>query len=136
MNAAVNGVTVETGQNLLAAPPKPFGVTLVGDLFYERPLAEAVLKYIEVAAAGGSLVLIGDPQRNYFPRGRFTQVDKDTCPVTRELEDKRDQANGSVAVGCVERGCSATAAIPDVAVGPDLRKWPSHCTTNEPCGGN
>lgn len=88
MNAAVNGVTVETtADNLLAAPPKPFGVTLVGDLFYERPLAEAVLKYIEAAAAGGSLVLIGDPQRNYFPRGRFTQVAEYNVPVTRELED-------------------------------------------------
>ena len=50
-------------------------------------MSEAVLAYIEVAAAQGSVILIGDPQRNYFPHGRFTQVAEYYVPVTRELED-------------------------------------------------
>ena len=88
LNAEANGVIIETtSANLLAFPPKPFDVTLVGDLFYERAMSEAVLAYIEAAAAQGSVILIGDPQRNYFPRGRFTQVAEYNVPVTRELED-------------------------------------------------
>jgi predicted nicotinamide N-methyase len=88
LNAAANGVAVATtSANLFAHPPKPFDVTLVGDLFYERAMSEAVLAYIEAAARAGSEILIGDPQRTYFPRARFRQVAEYDVPVTRELED-------------------------------------------------
>ncbi len=88
LNADANGLAVETTQDdLLAAPPGPFDIVLVGDLFYERQLAERVLAYCEAAKAGGALVLIGDPQRNYFPRDRFRCVGRYEVPVTRELED-------------------------------------------------
>ncbi len=89
LNAEVNAVVVAvTAENLLAAPPAPeFDVILVGDLFYERQLAEQVLAFIEAAAANGAAVLIGDPGRSYFPRGRFVQVAEHRVPVTRELED-------------------------------------------------
>jgi predicted nicotinamide N-methyase len=88
LNATANGVAIETSSDdLLAAPPAKFGVVLVGDLFYERTLADKVLTYIEAAAAGGAAILIGDPQRSYFPRGRFTQAADYRVPVTRELED-------------------------------------------------
>ncbi len=88
LNADANGVSVATtAADVLAAEPRPFDIVLVGDLFYERPLAESVLAYIDKARALGSLVLIGDPQRNYFPRGRFTLAAEYKVPVTRELED-------------------------------------------------
>ena len=88
LNAAFNGIVVETSQaDLLAAPPAPFDVILAGDLFYERQLADTVTVFIERAASNGALVLIGDPQRNYFPRDRFTQIAEYRVPVTRELED-------------------------------------------------
>ena len=88
LNAEANGVIVSvTSENLLAFPPKPFDVTLVGDLFYERAMSDHVLAYIEAAARQGSVILIGDPQRNYFPRDRFTKVAEYNVPVTRELED-------------------------------------------------
>lgn len=88
LNAEANGVAVATtNENLLAKPPTYSDVVLVGDLFYERPLAEAVLAYIETAVRAGSLILIGDPQRSYFPKGRFEQVAEYRVPVTRELED-------------------------------------------------
>ena len=32
-------------------------------------------------------MLIGDPQRNYFPKGRFVSAAEYRVPVTRELED-------------------------------------------------
>src|SRR5262245_14698412 len=63
LNAEANGVRVETTErDLLASPPDPADVILVGDLFYERPLAERVLTYIDAAHAHGAEVLVGDPQ--------------------------------------------------------------------------
>ncbi|WP_439543599.1 class I SAM-dependent methyltransferase [Hyphomicrobium sp.] len=88
LNAELNDVAVAvTAEDLLARPPQPAGVILVGDLFYERQLAERVTAYIEAAAAAGALVLIGDPKRSYFPQGRFERVAEYEVPVTRELED-------------------------------------------------
>ncbi len=88
LNAAVNGVAIETeGADLLAAAPQRFEVLLVGDLFYERPLAEAVLRFAQQAQAQGTDVLVGDPRRSYFPKELFVQVATYAVPVTRELED-------------------------------------------------
>lgn len=88
LNAEANGVTIETtADDLLAAGTSGFDVLLVGDLFYERALAERVLACIEHAAASGTLVLIGDPQRNYFPKDRFVAAAEYRVPVTRDLED-------------------------------------------------
>ena len=88
LNAAQNAVELATtGEDLLSAPPGPYDVILVGDLFYERHLAEKVTVFIAAASAQGAVVLIGDPQRNYFPKGRFTRVAEYKVPVTRELED-------------------------------------------------
>lgn len=88
LNATANEVVVATdASDLLAAPPGDFGVILVGDLFYERQLAERVTAFIDAAVANGAVILIGDPQRNYFPKGKFTQVAEYSVPVTRELED-------------------------------------------------
>ncbi len=88
LNADTNGVTVTTtGHDMLSGLPAPIDVVLVGDLFYERQLAARVLALIEPLATAGACVLIGDPQRDYFPRGRFTQVAAYQVPVTRDLEN-------------------------------------------------
>jgi predicted nicotinamide N-methyase len=92
LNAAANAVAVEaTQEDLLAAPlneaGRRFDLVLVGDLFYERPLAERVLAFIEAARVDGADVLVGDPRRSYFPTDRFRQVAEYHVPVTRELED-------------------------------------------------
>jgi predicted nicotinamide N-methyase len=88
LNAEANSVRVAaTAEDLLAGPPPACDVVLVGDLFYERPLADRVAAYIAAAQEHGALVLIGDPQRNYFPKGAFEQVAEYAVPVTRELED-------------------------------------------------
>lgn len=88
LNAEANGVAVEfSTDDLLATALDDFDVILVGDLFYERQLADLVLATIEPAGRRGALVLIGDPQRNYFPKGRFQSAAEYRVPVTRELED-------------------------------------------------
>jgi predicted nicotinamide N-methyase len=88
LNARANAVALETtDRDLLAAPPGPFDIVLVGDLFYERPLAECVLSFLEAARDRGAAVLVGDPRRSYFPRDRFVEVAEFSVPVTRDLED-------------------------------------------------
>jgi predicted nicotinamide N-methyase len=88
LNAAANRVAVATtGDDLLSGGDGDAAVILVGDLFYERALAGRVLAFIEAASAEGALVLIGDPQRSYFPRQRFEPIAEYRVPVTRDLED-------------------------------------------------
>jgi predicted nicotinamide N-methyase len=88
LNAEANAVTLETTcDDLLAALPARFDLILVGDLFYERPLAERVLAFLEAAQQEGAAVLVGDPRRSHFPKGRFVQVVEYSVPVTRDLED-------------------------------------------------
>jgi predicted nicotinamide N-methyase len=87
LNAEANGVAIEaTAEDLLGHPPAA-DVFLVGDLFYERALADRVLACIEAVAGKGGQVLIGDPQRNYFPKDRFAALAEYRVPVTRDLED-------------------------------------------------
>jgi predicted nicotinamide N-methyase len=88
LNALANHVEfLTTHDDLLTGPVERFGVLLVGDLFYERTLADRVIATIDAAKALGAVVLIGDPQRSYFPRDRFTRLADYQVPVTRDLED-------------------------------------------------
>lgn len=90
LNAAANDVSISTTtDDLLSATPPRFDVVIVGDLFYERSLADLVLAFIAASRASNpaALVLIGDPQRSYFPRTRFQKLAEYRVPVTRELED-------------------------------------------------
>lgn len=88
LNGEANGVRIETTDtDLLAAPPGAFGAVLVGDMFYERDLAERALAFVETARTMGAKVLVGDPRRSYFPKERFRKVAEYSVPVTRDLED-------------------------------------------------
>jgi predicted nicotinamide N-methyase len=88
LNSGANGVALATtAADLLAADPGSFGVILVGDMFYERPLAERALTFIEAGRQAGAEVLVGDPCRSYFPRERFREIAQYAVPVTRDLED-------------------------------------------------
>ena len=88
LNAAINDVRVATiGADLLAGPASDARVILVGDLFYEKPLAERALAWLRACAAQDALILIGDPGRSYFPKDVFEPLATYAVPVTRELED-------------------------------------------------
>lgn len=88
-NAKSNGVEIAfTDVNLLDAPPPPVDLICAGDVFYEKPMAEAVLAWLKQAQANGTRVIVGDPGRTYFPKSGLTLLAEYTVPTTRELEDQ------------------------------------------------
>ncbi len=88
-NARSNGVEIAfTNANLLDAPPPPVDLICAGDVFYEKPMAEAVLAWLKQAQANGTRVIVGDPGRTYFPQSGLTLLAEYTVATTRELEDQ------------------------------------------------
>ena len=73
---------------MLACEPSPFDVILVGDLFYEQPLAARLLSWLRMASRRGSEILIGDPFRTYLPLGELDLLATYHVPVSRDLEDR------------------------------------------------
>jgi predicted nicotinamide N-methyase len=75
MNASANGVTVLAvcADVLDEDPPASPGidVILVADAFYERDLADRVMRFLERNHARGADVLAGDFGRAYLPRDRL-----------------------------------------------------------------
>ena len=89
LNAAANGVAMDfTDRNLLDGPPPPVDVICAGDVCYEKPMADAVLAWLQQARARGTQVLIGDPGRTYFPRTGLDFLAEYRVPTSRELEDQ------------------------------------------------
>ncbi|HEY1074053.1 methyltransferase [Brevundimonas sp.] len=88
-NARSNGVEIAfTDADLLDAPPPPADLICAGDVFYEKPMAEAVLAWLKQAQADGTRIIVGDPGRTYFPKSGLTLLAEYTVPTTRELEDQ------------------------------------------------
>ena len=87
LNAAANGVSLATESAGLIGEDGGWQIVLVGDGFYERPLAERLLPWLGRLAARGANVLIGDPGRAYLPKSGLTRLATYDVPVTRALED-------------------------------------------------
>lgn len=88
MNAQANAaaVIVETADVIGSA--RAFDTILVGDMCYERPLAERLMVWLTDCARRGALVLLGDPGRSYFPKSGVEKLDTYRVQTTRELEDR------------------------------------------------
>ncbi len=102
LNAALNNVTlvVETVDFLSAFDPlstvfsTPFGdidatlCLLVGDMCYERPLADRIVGFIRRCIARGADVLLADPGRAYLPTDGLELLTKYEVPTSLDLEDR------------------------------------------------
>ncbi len=92
LNAGMNGASIgitgvdvlETG--LAGLPFRPETV-LLGDVFFEQPLADRVAAFAAECVAAGALTLVGDPGRSYLPKSRMTALAEYRVPTTRALED-------------------------------------------------
>ena len=94
-NSAANAVDVTAINADLIGTKPSWDVILVGDMCYERPLADRLLPWLRQAAAGGTRVLLGDPGRSYFPGGGVEKLATYAVPTTRDLED-RDMRETSI----------------------------------------
>jgi predicted nicotinamide N-methyase len=89
MNARANGVRLSfTRRDLLHEAPPAVDVLLAGDTWYEGPLAERVLPWLEAAAASGIRVLVGDPGRRYLPAAGLEELARYEVRTTTTLEDR------------------------------------------------
>ena len=95
LNAELNTVAIAARIIKPGEEPKsligshsPASLILLGDVFYERPLAERMQAFGKAAVADGHDVLVGDPSRAYLPAdGCLHEIACYEVPVTRALED-------------------------------------------------
>lgn len=88
LNAELNGVRIDFAEgDCLKEPPPQTDILFCGDVFYEKPMAERVLGWLDQALAAGIDVYIGDPGRTYLPTDRLALVATYEVPVNRSLED-------------------------------------------------
>ena len=96
LNAEVNGVSLNvTTDDIVGSPNLGWDVILIGDMCYERPLAERIEKWVHSLVDGGATALIGDPGRTYLPKSGLEKLISYAVKTTRELEDT-DVRNTSV----------------------------------------
>lgn len=95
INAAANGVFVETIKHDIIGGSGRWQIICTGDMCYERPLAERLIAWLRRLAAEGTEVLIGDPGRSYLPASGMVKLATYEIPTSRDLED-RDARETSV----------------------------------------
>jgi predicted nicotinamide N-methyase len=102
LNAALNGVAVavESGDflGIFAAGSATFPAflgdldgswtVLVGDMCYERPLADRIVAFVGRCAARGAEVLLADPGRAYLPKDGLDLLAQYDVPTSLDLEDR------------------------------------------------
>jgi predicted nicotinamide N-methyase len=91
LNAVANGATVAVTEDDLIGAESDWDVVLVGDLFYERPLAERLLAWLKTL---GCPALLGDPGRSYFPKDQVEPLAVYNVQTSRDLEDREIRETG------------------------------------------
>jgi predicted nicotinamide N-methyase len=86
LNAAVNGVSIDTTGDLLDQQADGVDVVLAGDIWYEKELAARALAYCQRAADNGVTVLVGDIGRKFLPRELMRELAAYEIPVIADLE--------------------------------------------------
>lgn len=87
-NADANGENISITQDDLIGRTGNWATILLGDMCYERPLAERLLVWLEERKRAGATVLLGDPGRSYFPKSGVEKLATYRVETTRELEDR------------------------------------------------
>ncbi len=89
INAGLNGLAVSVRTEDLIGRDEGWQAVLVGDLCYERPLADRLVPWLRGLAARGADVFLADPGRAYLPASGLTELARYQVPVDEELEDRR-----------------------------------------------
>ena len=88
LNAVANDVAIRVTREDVIGATCAWETILVGDMCYERPLAERLLAWLGDCARGGATVLLGDPGRSYFPKSGIEKLATYNVQTTRDLEDR------------------------------------------------
>jgi predicted nicotinamide N-methyase len=104
LNAALNNVAIEAESRDLIGGASEWDAILVGDMCYERPLADRLTAWLRQLVARGATVLLGDPGRAYLPKDGLAEIARYTVPTSLDLEDRTQretviwQLGGSIAI--------------------------------------
>ena len=88
LNAEASGVAVAIASDDIIGRTGDWKAVLIGDMCYERPLAERLLGWLHILKAQGATVLLGDPGRSYFPKSGIEKLATYRVQTTRDLEDR------------------------------------------------
>lgn len=89
LNAGLNGLSLRVDrEDWLGRPAPGFDLVIAGDVCYERPMAERATRWLAGLAAGGAIVLIGDPGRAYLPSKGLEPLARYAVPTSLDLEDR------------------------------------------------
>ncbi len=91
LNAEANQLAVAVTSEDVIGSDVGFDVILVGDMCYERPLAERLMVWLAKSQAD---ILLGDPGRSYFPKAGLVRLALYSVATTRELEDREIRETG------------------------------------------
>ncbi|MEV4844891.1 50S ribosomal protein L11 methyltransferase [Micromonospora matsumotoense] len=88
VNARANRVRVQARHgDLLDDDDTQADLLVAGDVLYDRELADRVLPYLRRAAANGTQVLVGDPDRGHLPWDVLEVVASYPVPTTEPSVD-------------------------------------------------
>jgi len=87
-NASANAATLAVEQDDVLLHACRWQTVLVGDMCYERPLADLLLAWLTNAARNGTTIFLGDPGRSYFPKSGVEKLASYQVQTSRELEDR------------------------------------------------
>jgi predicted nicotinamide N-methyase len=88
LNAALNHVAIETECNDIIGDDRRWDIVLIGDMCYERPLADRLVPWLKALATCGATVLLGDPGRAYLPKSGLRKIAEYAVPTSLDLEDR------------------------------------------------
>ena len=99
LNAAANGVLIDTIEGDPVGTDDGWDVVLAGDVWYEAELAAHFEPWLRSLAARGALVLTGDLGRAYLPAAGLTEMARYIVPTLVDLEDATEKEARVLRVG-------------------------------------
>jgi predicted nicotinamide N-methyase len=99
LNAAQNGVGLSVVVDDVVGQAPAWDIVLCGDVCYERPMAEALIRWIRRLAAEGVRVLLADPGRAYLPESGLVRLASYRVPTSLDLEDSEHRDTVVYALG-------------------------------------
>ena len=86
--AELNQAAIETESADIIGDDRGWDIVLIGDMCYERPLADRLVPWLRALAQRGATVLVGDLGRAYLPQDGLTKIAEYAVPTSLDLEDR------------------------------------------------